>query len=276
MKKTLTDIIEQSGFLNGFDDAATFVENIIAFGPKRIGPNIFIEDPKNNGQFRHLFDKGAHESKFEYENNVLNGFQLAMNEGPIAAEPLQGCLITLKTSKILENATEEDLRNANTAGKVIRLTKELIHKQFLRHSPRLMLAMYVCEIQATAEALRNVYGVVQQRGGSITSEEMKEGTPFFTIVARVPVIEAFGFSEDIRKKTSGAASPQLVFDGFEMLDIDPYWVPKTEEELEDLGVFAERENIGRRYMNTIRRRKGLFVDEKLVKNAEKQRTMRKD
>ncbi|GMF63289.1 unnamed protein product [[Candida] boidinii] len=105
---------------------------------------------------------------------------------------------------------------------------------------------------------------------------MKEGTPFFTIEARIPVVEAFGFSEDIRKKTSGAASPQLVFVGYEMIDLDPFWVPTTQEELEELGEFAERENVARRYMNQIRRKKGMFVDEKVIKNAEKQRTLKKD
>ena len=50
-----------------------------------------------------------------------------------------------------------------------------------------------------------------------------------------------------------------------MLDIDPFWIPHTEEELEELGEFAERENVARRYMNTIRRRKGLFVDEKVAR-----------
>lgn len=48
---------------------------------------------------------------------------------------------------------------------------------------------------------------------------------------------------EIRKRTSGAASPQLVFHGYEMLDQDPYWVPTTEEELEDLGEKADRENV---------------------------------
>ncbi|GME87481.1 unnamed protein product [Ambrosiozyma monospora] len=105
---------------------------------------------------------------------------------------------------------------------------------------------------------------------------MKEGTPFFTITAKIPVVEAFGFSDDIRKKTSGAALPQLVFSGFEIIDEDPFWVPTTEEELEALGEFAERENIARKYMNTIRKKKGLFVDEKVIKNAEKQRTLKKD
>jgi len=80
---------------------------------------------------------------------------------------------------------------------------------------------------------------------------------------------------EIRKRTSGAASPQLVFHGYEMLDQDPYWVPTTEEELEDLGEKADRENVARRYMDGVRRRKGLFVEKKVIEHAEKQRTLKK-
>lgn len=254
-----------------FKTVEGLVDHIICFGPKRVGPNIFVESPANNGQFRRVFSD-ASATKYEYENNVLNGFQLAMNEGPLAAEPIHGSLVVLKKS--YKEDTEEVL--LNVPGRVITHSRDLIHREFLARAPRLFLAMYTCDIQATAEVLGKVYAVVQKRGGAIISEEMKEGTPFFTIEARIPVVEAFGFSEDIRKKTSGAASPQLVFDGFDVLDIDPFWVPNTEEELEELGEFAERENVARRYMNTIRRRKGLFVDEKVVQNAEKQRTLKKD
>jgi ribosome assembly protein 1 len=105
---------------------------------------------------------------------------------------------------------------------------------------------------------------------------MKEGTPFFTIVSVLPVAESFGFSDEIRKRTSGEASPQLVFQGFEMLDEDPFWVPFTEEELEDLGELADKENVAKRYMESVRRRKGLFIaGHKLVENAEKQKTMKR-
>ena len=47
----------------------------------------------------------------------------------------------------------------------------------------------------------------------------------------------------------------LVCDSFEVLDQDPFWVPSTEEELEDLGEKADRENVARKYMDTVRRRK---------------------
>jgi len=162
------------------------------------------------------------------------------------------------------------------SGRLMTATKNAIHQSFLDWSPRLLWAMYTCTIQTSLEVLGKVYAVVQQRHGRIVSEEMKEGTPFFEIVCNVPVVEAFGFSESIRKRSSGAALPQLVFKGFEPIDLDPFWVPTTEEELEELGEFAERENIARKHMNDIRRRKGLFVDDKVVKDGQKQKTLKKD
>ena len=108
-----------------------------------------------------------------------------------------------------------------------------------------------------AEVLGKVYGVVTKRRGRITAEEMREGSPFFTVSATLPVIESFGFAEEIRKRTSGAASPQLIFAGYEILDQDPFWVPQTEEELEDFGELAERENIAKKYVDGIRTRKVL-------------------
>ena len=57
--------------------------------------------------------------------------------------------------------------------------------------------------------------------------------------------------------------------------MDPFWVPTTEEELEDLGEKADRENLAKAYMDSVRERKGLFVDRKIVEFAEKQRTLKR-
>jgi len=46
-----------------------------------------------------------------------------------------------------------------------------------------------------ADVLGKVYGVVARRRGRIVSEEMKEGTTFFTIRSLLPVVESFGFSD---------------------------------------------------------------------------------
>ena len=118
--------------------------------------------------------------------------------------------------------------------------------------------------------------MITRRRGRVLSEAMKEGTPFFTILSLLPVAESFGFSDEIRKRTSGAASPQLIFQGFDILDEDPFWVPFTEDDLEDLGELADKENVAKRYMDSVRNRKGLMVrGRKLVKDAEKQKTLKR-
>lgn len=105
---------------------------------------------------------------------------------------------------------------------------------------------------------------------------MKEGTPFFSIQSLLPAAESFGFADDMRKRTSGAAQPQLIFAGFEVLDEDPFWVPFTEEEMEDLGEHGDRENVAKRYMDGVRRRKGLLVQGRTVaRDAEKQKTLKR-
>ncbi|KAK0861395.1 Cytoplasmic GTPase/eEF2-like protein (ribosomal biogenesis) [Friedmanniomyces endolithicus] len=114
--------------------------------------------------------------------------------------------------------------------------------------------------------------------GPLCSEPLQGIAVFptnFTILALLPVAESFGFSDEIRQRTSGFAAPQLVFEGFEMLDEDPFWVPTTEEELEDLGEKADRENVAKRYVDKVRARKGLVVDRKVVESAEKQKTLKR-
>ena len=53
-------------------------------------------------------------------------------------------------------------------------------------------------------------------------------------------------------------------------------MPFTEDELEDLGELADRENVAKRYMDGVRVRKGLEVQgKKLVKDAEKQKNLKR-
>ena len=58
--------------------------------------------------------------------------------------------------------------------------------------------------------------------------------------------------------------------------MDPFWVPCTEEEILHFGEKADNENRARKYMNAVRKRKGLPVDEQIVEHAEKQRTLTKN
>lgn len=289
VKTIESDILDREQFIKKFNEITEASEGIknlfgeglskmVAFGPKRVGCNVLLSENELLGS---LLNKTG--GLFEFSDPIINGFQIAVNEGPLAKEPVQGMAVVVEDIKEMseeEIAAIEDehyiVDVPNISGRFINHTRDQIHESFLDWSPRIMWAMYSCDIQTSVEVLGKVYAVVQQRQGRIVSEEMKEGTPFFQIEARIPVVEAFGLSEDIRKKTSGAAQPQLVFAGFECIDLDPFWVPTTEEELEELGDTADKENIARRHMNMIRRRKGLFVDEKVIQNAEKQRTLKRN
>ncbi|CAK8676885.1 unnamed protein product [Clavelina lepadiformis] len=162
------------------------------------------------------------------------------------------------------------------SGQLISTCKEACRRAFQAQPQRLMAAMYTCNIQATAEVLGKVYAVLGRREGRVLSEDLKDGSDTFIIEATLPVAESFGFADEIRKRTSGLASPQLVFSHWEIVASDPFWVPTTEEEFQHFGEKADFENQAAKYMNSVRRRKGLFVEEKTVEHAEKQRTLSKN
>ncbi|KAI4260642.1 MAG: hypothetical protein LQ352_000204 [Teloschistes flavicans] len=290
-KKGLQDAFIKSGAESEL--WSNVVDNIAAFGPRRTGPNVLIDRTGSCQKFlqeeQATYGSQADESDEPQQSNslrvkdfsdkILYAFQLATAQGPLCNEPCQGLSVSVEDVNIAA-VSEDDTSSGETLGRltgeIIKTVRDAIRQGFLDWSPRLLLAMYSCEIQASAEVLGRVYGVITRRRGRVIAESLNEGTPFFTILSVLPVAESFGFSEEIRKRTSGAASPQLVFQGFELLDEDPYWVPFTEDELEDLGELADKENVAKRYMDKVRVRKGLAVKgQKLVRDAEKQKTLKR-
>ncbi len=172
---------------------------------------------------------------------------------------------------------ERKIKSQSLPAQCISLIKESCRKAFEAQPQRLMAAMYKCEIlTVSSEALGKLYAVLGKRNAKILDETIKEGSSMFMIKSNVPVADSFGLSEEIRKRTSGLATPHIEFSHYEIIDIDPYWEPKTQEELLHYGDKADFENQARKYMNDVRKRKGLFVREKIVEHSEKQRTLIRD
>jgi len=269
---------------------AGIVDNIWALGPQGAGECLLIDSRKDQERqslrrrLEHVKETETSDPQRDavtvtrdFDGNIETGFQIATLHGPLCAEPIEGMAFFVDRVEIDRECMDKDEQNrlSQITGSLISAVKEACRNGLLDWSPRLKLAMYSCDIQASTDVLGKVYGVVTKRRGRIVAEEMKEGTSFFTVRALLPVVESFGFADDIRKRTSGAASPQLVFNGYVMLDEDPFWVPTTEEELEELGEKADRENIAKGYMDLVRGRKGMFVKRKIVETAEKQRTLKR-
>ena len=259
------------------------VNKIAAFGPRRVGPNILIDTTSASvcGRFFHNEDQtptptNSASSMAALADKIAYAFQLATSQGPLCHEPMQGVAIFLEEVSSTELSSDDISSNmGRLTGEILRTVRESIRQGFLDWSPRIMLAMYSCEIQASTEVLSKVYNVLGRRNGRIVDEQMLESTNNFTVLSLLPVAESFGFSDEIRQRTSGFAAPQLVFEGFEMIDEDPYWVPYTEEQLEDLGDKADKENVALRYVDKVRTRKGLTVKKKVVEAAEKQKTLKR-
>ncbi|CAB4024121.1 Elongation factor Tu GTP-binding domain-containing 1, partial [Paramuricea clavata] len=92
----LRNAFEESG--EEWQDAA---DKIWAFGPRHVGPNILlnrISDYQRPSVWRDIVkDESqslAETSYREYDNSIINGFQLATSAGPLCEEPLMGvCFI---------------------------------------------------------------------------------------------------------------------------------------------------------------------------------------
>ncbi|KAI8849437.1 P-loop containing nucleoside triphosphate hydrolase protein [Chytridium lagenaria] len=220
-------------------------ERIWAFGPRDVGANIFVNMLQDETK------EGSDEVDDEQDDELQSGMQTPRSNAT-EDETLQN-FSTQKILRSVENAMRTGFQLATSAGPlsfsglVIATMRDACKQAYLQWSPRLSLAMYSCDLQAPAEVLGKVYAVLAKRKGRILSEELREGTPI-------------GFSDDIRKRTAGAASPQLIFHGY--------------VELEDLGEKADRDNLAKKYMEGVRKRKGMFVEKKIVEHAEKQRTLK--
>ncbi|KAI4305573.1 hypothetical protein L6164_028934 [Bauhinia variegata] len=215
------------------------------------------------------------------ESSVISGFQLATSAGPLCDEPMWGLAFIIEAyispsrGQYDESETHQKSEQYGVfAGQVITAVKDACRAAVLQRKPRLVEAMYFCELNTSMEYLGPMYAVLARRRARVLKEEMQEGSPLFTVHAYVPVSESFGFADELRRWTSGAASALLVLSHWETLSEDPFFVPKTEEELEEFGDGSSvLHNTARKLIDAVRRRKGLPVEEKVVQHGTKQRTL---
>lgn len=292
-----------------------FVEHIWSFGPKYSGPNILVASPDIGfayNQWNRINNSECERGDGEegdlrtYIDSFISGFQLATQSGPLCEEPMMGvCFIiqewtnidnsktthTIDLDRKIEGSPEKieegheagqdpTFQHRDTygpiSGQIISTVKECCRKAFQIQPQRLMSPTFSCDIQVTTDVLGKMYAVLARRHGRILHGDMREGSQTFEIKAFVPVIESLDFVNEIRKQTSGMANPQLIFSHYEIVDLDPFWTPSTEEEYALYGEKADTENLARKYMNLVRRRKGLSVQEKIVEHGEKQRTIKRN
>ena len=222
LKKELQVALDKAG--NEWDKAT---DRIWSFGPKFIGPNLLLNgiSDYNRHSVWSVLEGIQNFTVRDFDHSIISGFQLAAASGPLCEEPLHGVGFVLKRWEHCQdqtNSLEDDNSGDRVtsygplSGQLISAMNEGCRKAVLAQPARLMAAMYTCNIRATADVLGKLYAVLGKRNGRVLSDEMIEGSAMFIIEALIPVAESFGFAEEMRRRTSGLASPQLVFSNWEV------------------------------------------------------------
>jgi ribosome assembly protein 1 len=280
----------RSDFIKAFEEAddkahgfrpESFLDRIIAFGPRRVGANVLLDSTTTDGNlakpiFQAVSSHEKHRSVVaSIGDKIVHAFQLATQQGPLCHEPTQGIAVDIQALSFSAPENEDfDITSLSPA--LLKSLRSAIHSSILEYSSRLYLATLLCTISSPELSLGRVYDVLAKRRSHILSEALSERTNTYVISSLLPLRESFGFADEIRKRTSGSANVEMAFRGFENLeDEDPFWVPSTEEEKEDLGDTADRENRAREMVDEVRRRKGMHVAGRKGLDAEKERNMKR-
>lgn len=237
------------------------------------------------------------------ESGVASGFELATAAGPLCDEPMWGLSFQIEARLNINPAVAQssstssavDALNTNNneytssievlqlledvygpfSGQITSAVRQAVRRSVFEAGPRLAEAAFLCEITTSSEGLSAIYAVLGRRRSRVLREEMREGSDLFTIHAYLPAEASFGFADELRRRSSGAASASLMLSHWERLGIDPFFVPLTDEEREEFGEEGQgvgAPNLAKRLIDAVRKRKGLAVEQKVVEFATKQRT----
>ena len=215
--------------------------NLWAFGPEREGSNVLINDI-----LPYELDPEVLGSK----SSIVQGFQWACKEGPLCEEPIRGVKFRIIEASLAHEAVYK------APGQLIPVTRRVCYSSFLLATPRLMEPYYLYEVQCSKDCIQAIYTLLQRRRGHVKSEEPKPGTPLYTIMASLPVIDSFGFETDLRTYTSGMAFCVCVFDQWALVPGDPLDKKIVLRPLEPSPAPA----LARDFMVKTRNRKGLTED----------------
>ncbi|UWG47134.1 Translation elongation factor G, EF-G (GTPase) [Halanaeroarchaeum sp. HSR-CO] len=162
-----------------------------------IGTNIFVDDTKG---IQHLN---------ETMELVIEGLEEALEDGPLAAEPVQGSLIRLHDARLHEDAIHRG------PAQVIPAVREAIHRGLIDAGIRLLEPIQDVRIDVPSEHMGAASGEIQGRRGRV--DDMYQEGDLMVVEGIAPVEEMIGFSSDIRSATEGRASWNTENAGFRVL-----------------------------------------------------------
>jgi len=161
------------------------------------GTNILIDDTKG---IQHLN---------ETMELVIEGLDEALDDGPLANEPVQGALLRLHDAKLHEDTIHRG------PAQVIPAVRDAVHRALIDADIKLLEPIQNVRIDVPSEHMGSASGEIQGRRGRV--DDMFQEGDLMVIEGIAPVEEMIGFSSDIRSATEGRASWNTENAGFRVL-----------------------------------------------------------
>ncbi|WP_158058135.1 elongation factor EF-2 [Halorussus halophilus] len=161
------------------------------------GTNILIDDTKG---IQHLN---------ETMELVIEGLEEALDDGPLAAEPVQGTLLRLQDAKLHEDTIHRG------PAQVIPAVRNAVHNALVAGRVKLLEPIQNVRIDVPNEHMGAASGEIQGRRGRV--DDMYQEGDLMVVEGIAPVDEMIGFSSDIRSATEGRASWNTENAGFRVM-----------------------------------------------------------
>ncbi len=161
------------------------------------GTNILIDNTKG---IQHLN---------ETMELVIEGLREALDDGPLAAEPVEGTLIKLNDARLHEDTIHRG------PAQVIPAVRQAVHNALIHGHIKLLEPVQNVRIDVPNEHMGAASGEIQGRRGRV--DDMYQEGDLMVVEGIAPVDEMIGFSSDIRSATEGRASWNTENAGFRVM-----------------------------------------------------------
>jgi elongation factor 2 len=145
----------------------------------------------------------------EIKELLLEGFESAMDDGPIARERVMGLKIKLMDAKIHEDAVHRG------PAQVLPAIRRAVYGAIMMAQPALLEPVQKVFINVPQDYMGSSTREIQNRRGQIIN--MAQEGDMVTVESKVPVAEMFGFAGDIRSAAEGRCLWSTENSGFERL-----------------------------------------------------------
>ncbi|MCO8244591.1 MULTISPECIES: elongation factor EF-2 [unclassified Haladaptatus] len=161
------------------------------------GSNILIDNTKG---IQHLN---------ETMELVIEGLEEALDNGPLAGEPVEGTLIKLNDARLHEDTIHRG------PAQVIPAVRQAVHNALIHGHVKLLEPIQNVRIDVPNDHMGAASGEIQGRRGRV--DDMYQEGDLMVVEGIAPVDEMIGFSSDIRSATEGRASWNTENAGFRFM-----------------------------------------------------------